>query len=186
MTWEWTEDSDGRISRLWILREEVSRSGKVVYSKWWRGRATFFSKQVFANLLSAMGAAQAEEGLAGTEKELYELLLESSPQSTKELKRNSGLSGRMLEGVYQRSMKRLYERGLIVAWGEVDEGAFPSLACGATKVLFEDLWLQSLRINSMKATKFLEEELSPDFVKYFKALLKKSPPRTDLDPSVLR
>lgn len=184
MTWEWTEDSDGRISRLWILREEVSRSGKVVYSKWFKGRATFFSLDSFADLLSVMGAHQAEETLIGQERELYELLLESSPQSTKELKRNSGLLGRMFESTYQKAMKGLFEKGLVIAWGEVDEGAFPSLACGATKFLFEELWNEAADRDPANSLKSLEARLSPDFQKFLKGLLKKWRPEILSNPNV--
>src|SRR5262245_39894917 len=52
MRWEWDENGDDRVSRLWHLREELSRSGRVVYGKWFRGRATFFSRDLFRALLS--------------------------------------------------------------------------------------------------------------------------------------
>jgi hypothetical protein len=32
---------------------------------------------------------------------------------------------------------------LIVGFGEVDDGAFPSLAVGATELLYDDLWRQA-------------------------------------------
>ncbi|HMN67936.1 MAG TPA: hypothetical protein PKC28_05290, partial [Bdellovibrionales bacterium] len=40
MRWEWDAGSDNRVAELWYLREELSRSRKVVYVKWYQGRAT--------------------------------------------------------------------------------------------------------------------------------------------------
>lgn len=37
-------------------------------------------------------------------------------------------------------MKQLWARLLIVGFGEVDDGAFPSLAVAATELMFEDSW----------------------------------------------
>ena len=47
MEWDWSEEADSKVNQLWILREELSRSKEVVYSKWYRGRATFFSREIF-------------------------------------------------------------------------------------------------------------------------------------------
>ena len=40
----------------------------------------------------------------------------------------------------------LWSRLLIV--GEVDDGAFPSLAVGATELVFEDLWLSRAKVSA--------------------------------------
>ncbi|MBX2989089.1 MAG: hypothetical protein KF802_14460 [Bdellovibrionaceae bacterium] len=168
MRWEWDQDGDDRVSRLWILREELSRSGEVVYSKWFRGRATFFSKEAFVHLLRALRSHERELHLRGEARVLYDLMRESSPRSTKELKTESDLRGRLLEGVYQRAMKELFEAGLVVAWGEVDEGAFPSLATGATRVLFEDLWEKAASGEAKASLAWLEKNLPSDFARYLK------------------
>jgi hypothetical protein len=42
MTWEWSEDGDNRVADLWHLRTELAVSNEVVYSKWFKNRATFF------------------------------------------------------------------------------------------------------------------------------------------------
>jgi hypothetical protein len=44
-------------------------------------------------------------------------------------------------------MKFLWTRLLIVGVGEVDDGAFPSLAVGATELVFEDLWLSRKNVS---------------------------------------
>jgi len=58
-------------------------------------------------------------------------------------------------------MQELWQRLLIVGFGEVDEGAFPSLALGATRWIFEDLYQESQDLSTEDA----EEEIS----RYFEA-----------------
>lgn len=147
MLWEWDESGDDRVARLWHLREELSRSDEVVYTKWYRGRATFFSRPVFTALLSVyLRSPSCRRGLSREAKEILELLETDSPLSTKALKRAAGLQGRPNEALYMRALKELWSRLLIVGYGEVDEGAFPSLAIGATKVLFEDLYNEAAKL----------------------------------------
>ncbi len=141
MRWEWDDEGDSRVADLWHLREELSRSGKVVYVKWYQGRATFFSKPVFAafvrglNLEAPLPVALGKEAI-----QLLGALEETSPLSTKQLKAAAGLQGKFLESTYTKNLKQLWNRLLIVGYGEVDDGAFPSLAMGATQHMFEDLW----------------------------------------------
>ncbi len=41
-------------------------------------------------------------------------------------------------------MSELWMRLLIVGYGERDDGAFPPLLVGASQLLFEDLWAESI------------------------------------------
>lgn len=143
MLWEWDESGDNRVAKLWHLREQLSSSGKVVYVKWFKGRATFLSRELFRALLAIYGKQPRFQALSREAREILALLEENSPQSTKQLKRASGLVGRPLEGIYTRALQELWSRLLIVAYGEVDEGAFPSLAIGATKWIFEELYREA-------------------------------------------
>jgi hypothetical protein len=59
-------------------------------------------------------------------------------------------------------MKALFNRLWVVGFGEVDDGAFPSLAIGATKTLFEDLWEESKKISPGEAKVWLTEKLGAD------------------------
>lgn len=141
MRWEWDSDGDDRVAQLWHLREELSRSGKVVYAKWFRGRATFFSRRVFTGLLSHFSRMLPPPvGLSPEARSILATLEESSPLSTKELKRATDLEGRFHAPSFDRATKELWERLLIVGYGERDDGAFPSLVYGATRWMFEDLW----------------------------------------------
>ena len=151
MRWEWDDDGDNRVAGLWHLREELSRSKRVIYAKWFRGRATFFSRRLFVALLSENMRQPGFNQLSRDARELLSLLEENSPQSTKQLKKQTGLVGRALEPTYNKALQELWQRLRIVAFGEVDEGAFPSLAIGATRLLFEPLYLEAKALPSSEA-----------------------------------
>ena len=174
MRWEWDDSGDNRVASLWHLREELSRSNKVVYSKWYRGRATFFSKELFVAILALLGKPQ---GLGKGSLSLLQALEEESPLSTKVLKKKSKLQGQALEGAYHKALKPLWSRGLIVGYGEVDEGAFPSLAIGATQVLFEELWKESQALTVEKGLHRVEKILkdNPLFLKEVQKQIKLLP-----------
>jgi len=48
-----------------------------------------------------------------------------------------------------------------VGFGEVDDGAFPSLAVGATELIYEKLWLQSNDMTDKEAMKTIEQYMPP-------------------------
>lgn len=158
MRWEWSDDGDDKVARMWHLMKKLSDCRQVVYSKWYQGRATFFSRELFTALLNVLWSRADEEklrqGLSFTAREILDLLEMDSPQSTKELKKATELQRRDNESTYQRAMKELFLRFLVIAFGEVDDGAFPSLAVGATKTLYEDLWLaaQDLALENAQNT----------------------------------
>lgn len=152
MRWEWDESGDDKVSDLWYLMKKLSASREVVYSKWYQGRATFFSREVFTALLKL----RSEAPLSRTASEILEVLENDSPLSTKQLKKITELQGKDNEKFYNRAMKELFSGFHIVAFGEVDDGAFPSLAVGATKLLFEDLWLAAEEMSREKAFEILK------------------------------
>jgi hypothetical protein len=151
MVWDWSEDADPRVADLWHLREELSSGGAVVYTKWFRGRATFFSKELFRALLKVLNAAELEERLDRGTDDLYHQLLDDSPQSAARLRDALDLRGKANEAPFNRQLKRLWERLLIVGYGEVDEGSYPALAMGATRLLFESLWDEAHELDAADA-----------------------------------
>jgi hypothetical protein len=160
MSWEWDENGDSRVADLWHLRERLSKSGKVVYTKWFRGRATVISFELFTALLAWFGSAsRSTRGLSFQSREVMDLLDEDSPLSTKALKRAAGLQGRELERVYTAALKDLWSQLMIVGFGEVDEGAFPSLAIGSTRVIFEELWQESQKLQRKEALETIDRLL---------------------------
>lgn len=141
MRWEWDQDGDDRVGELWRMRERLARSREVVYTKWLQNRATFFSRGLFTAMLATYrDTGDLGRGLDPDALEVLRALESDSPLGTKQLRTLTGLTGRMFEASYHRALRELFERMLIVGFGEIDEGAFPSLAIGATRTLFEDLW----------------------------------------------
>ena len=159
MRWEWDVEGDSRVSDLWHWKSELSESGKVVYSKWYNGRATFFSRQVYTALLTYFSARKAAEHLDRESREIFQILQMDSPLSTKQLREASGLKGKALSSTYDRALKQLWRKFLIVGYGEVDDGAFPSLAVGSSQHLFEDLWEASQEISNVEAEMQLRARL---------------------------
>jgi hypothetical protein len=170
MVWEWDEDGDASVAQLWHLRTELSESREVVYAKWYQGRATFFSRDFY---LGALGTMHANGFFMGTlsrqARDILDILEEDSPLSTKVLKKRADLVGKDNQRFYDRAMRQLWDRFLIVAFGEVEDGAFPSLAVGSTKNLFEDLWRESQALSRSSAEKILESafEEAPSFKKFW-------------------
>lgn len=186
MRWEWDSGGDNRVADLWHLKTQLSCSGKVVYSKWYRGRATFFSKSAFASMLAPI-LPIARAGLNREAQEMLELLRENSPLSTKELKRLAGLTGKFNESTYTRALKQLFSRFLIVGFGEVEDGAFPSLAMGATELLFEDVWVEAARLSAESADQRMKKLLPADsaFLKDYLKLSKTLSPFKPVSPACL-
>lgn len=143
MHWAWDAEADPRVSSVWILREQIARSRKVVYSKWFRGRAVFFSQPLFTAMLAVKQPWAADRSREASE--LLQVLEDDSPQSSKDLRRNAGLRGKESERTWTRATKELWEQLAIVGTGEVPDGAFPSLEIGATRWIFEDLWEEAQR-----------------------------------------
>jgi hypothetical protein len=159
MRWEWDSDGDNRVASLWHLREQLSRSRQVVYTKWFQNRATLLSFEVFENLLAYFDSAKAAESLGGDSREILEYLQQDSPMSTRQIKAAAELEGRLLESSYNRAMKPLWQRLIIVAFGEFEDSSFPSLGIGASAILFEESWRRSQAISSGAAERFLRAKL---------------------------
>lgn len=165
MRWEWDEDGDDRVARLWYTRGELSDSRQVVYTKWFQGRATYFSREIFVLLLAYFETAKQESSLGNRDaREILDILESDSPLSPKQIKAMTDLQGRDYESQYNRALKALWNPLLVVAFGEIEDSSFPSLAIGATKTLYEDLWTEALEISSEEAARSLEKQLGKDNV----------------------
>jgi hypothetical protein len=169
MRWAWDADADPRVSELWHLRDELTRSGRVVYGKWFAGRATFFSRDLFRAMLAHLRAAgDLRAGLSLDAQGLLAALEDDSPRLTRALRQAAELEGRTREAAYARAMRVLWSRLLIVGAGEVEDGGFPSLAVGATSVLCEDVW-EASRAKDAKGAALLArvQASSPSFARAF-------------------
>lgn len=158
MRWEWTESADDKVVQLWHLRRLLAESQRVIYSKWYRGRATLFSKEMFKRLWVFF--APERETFFGEAREIMDLLEMESPLSTKMIRRGSDLTGKDNEKRYVAAMKDLWQTLAIVGVGEIDDGAFPSLAHAATHVIFEELCREAEQEFSFEqASKWLDENI---------------------------
>ncbi|MEZ4816204.1 MAG: hypothetical protein R3A80_13540 [Bdellovibrionota bacterium] len=174
MLWEWTDDGDDRVANLWHLRMKLSESTQVVYAKYFQGRATFFSREVFVALLCLMKTSEfKKKKLTHESKKIMQLLDQNSPISTKRIKKETDLKGKFFEATYMRALKVLWAKLLIVGFGEVDDGAFPSLAVGSSELLFEDLWKEALLADENASRAFLLKKLSkqPAFLNWIQKSL---------------
>jgi hypothetical protein len=163
MRWEWDDNADNKVATLWHLMKKLSASRKVVYAKWYQGRATFFSLQLYTALLTVVNAqGNSITSLSRSARDILDILEGDSPLSTRQLKKLTDLQGRDNEAQFQRAMKELFSRFLIVAYGEVDDGAFPSLAVGATRLLFEDLWRDSQDTTTEMAWETINNSMHKD------------------------
>jgi len=162
MVWDWNDDAAGAVHDMWGLMKRLSDCREVVYSKWYQGRATFFSRELFVAMLCLRCRQfDARRRLSSTARTLFEALDNNSPLSTKKLKQLTDLQGRLHEAEYSRAMKDLFSSLLIVGFGEVDDGAFPSLAVGATELLYDDLWRQGEKMSARKAQETLDRLMPP-------------------------
>ena len=77
MRWDWSESGDPRVASLWHLKTALGEGDDVVYGKWFQGRATFFSKPVYAALLRLVGSPEVQSRELSLEAaQLLALLLE--------------------------------------------------------------------------------------------------------------
>lgn len=165
MKWEWSDDADNRVAQLWHLRRELAESKQVIYSKWYRGRATLFSHKFFQYMWVALEdrrrlvLGDSRQVSYSSATDILDLLEMESPLSTKEIRRGAELQGKDNEKRYIAAMKELWESMAIVGVGEVDDGAFPSLAHAATDVVFEEICRGAEKSISKKdAIKWLSEQ----------------------------
>lgn len=172
MHWAWDASADPRVAEMWHLREKVARSKKVVYSKWLTGRATFFSKSMFrATLAFLQRRHDIFAELPRASREIYEILSDDSPQPTGALRELAGLAGRFNEADFNRAMKPLWWRLLIVGTGEVEERGFPSLAVGTSELIHEPLW-QAAKLGLTREDQQLVGEMCEREPSYERALVR--------------
>lgn len=174
MKWDWSEDADQRVVDIWHLKDELCFGQDVVYAKWFRGRATFFSKEIFVPVLRLLETTQVDEIYRNTHaNDIYEELLDRSPQTPKLVGQAVDLSGSQSRSDYEKGVKLLWEQLLIVGTGEVDEGQFPALAMGATKHIFEDLWDEARSMDPLDASERCRTLLPADssFYKFLNRMM---------------
>lgn len=154
MRWDWDTTGDDRVVKLWKLKTELSTTKKVVYTKWYKNRATYFSLDLFTACLRI----QMDQKLKLTQdsQNLLDTLISDSPLSTRQLKELTELKGKMFESLFNKSMRPLWDHFQIVAFGEFEDSSFPSLGIGATQTLYEELIKKAATLSRAEALKFIE------------------------------
>jgi predicted transcriptional regulator len=172
MRWAWDNGADSKVADLWMFRERLQHSREIAYLKLFQGRATFTSLEFLEHLIAARRLRP--QRLSTTAQSLLDALCDTSPQSTKELKKSVGLKGKIFEANYHKALKELWTRGLIVGRGERDDGAFPSLLIAATELVFEDVFKGALKRDPLKSHQECLRCLAghPEFLRFFLALQK--------------
>lgn len=116
LVWEWDQEGDAAVHKMWSLMKDLSECREVVYSKWYQGRATFFSKQVFVAMLAYflnLGLPDKPKSLNG--RNILDALENDSPLSTKQIKKLTELQGKDNVRYYHRAMKELFSFLYIIA-----------------------------------------------------------------------
>lgn len=174
LRWEWDEDGDNRVFKMWQLMKELSECRDVVYVKWFQNRATFFSRELFKAIYKFLRSRpEVFERPPSSADLIMETLLEDSPLSTKQLKVLTDLRGKDMAAVYNRGLSWNFARLEIVGFGEADDGAFPSLVVGATKLMYEDLVDEAEDMDLGEARRLIEEHMpkGQPFRKYLDKIL---------------
>ena len=170
MKWAWDEDHDDRVGQIWRTRERLMHEREVVYAKWFQGRATFFARDVFVQLLAFLGTHQVAESpkLSPDSRGVMDVLGADSPLSTKQLKWAVRDGEKLFEAEWNRAIRPLWNHLCLVGVGEVADSSFPSLLVGATRLLFEELWNEAAGVDALVAGAALRERLGEDnpFYKY--------------------
>jgi len=181
MHWDWSEHADRRIEKLWHLKDDLCLRRDVVYAKWYRGRATFFSKEIFPAILRILGSTQFDEVLQSRDANaIYQQLLDNSPQTPSMLKEAVELTTKYNRARFEKAMNVLWKRLFIVGTGEVDEGQFPALAAGATRHMFEDLWDEADEMSLTQAWESVGDCIHPE--SYFLKFLRRTGRSSDIKP----
>lgn len=170
MNWSWDSDHDDRVGNLWRAREQLMSGRDVVYAKWFQGRATFFSRAVFTNLLAFLGTHRVVESpkLSPDSRGVLDVLGADSPLSTKQIKWAVRDGEKLYEAEWNRAMRPLWNHLCLVGVGEVADSSFPSLLVGTTQLMFEDLWAAAADVSVEASNAFLRERLGDEnpFYKY--------------------
>ena len=178
MRWEWDSSGDSGVSDLWFLKTELSTTRKVIYTKWYQNKATYFSRKLFTAMLRALNPELSKKPkLSRTASFLLEILESDSPISAKKLRKLVLLEEGNHDISFDAALRELWAKLLIVAFGEVDDGSFPSLAIGATKTMFEDIWTEAEEMTETEALQSIAKSLAEEnlFRRYFEKLQKRMP-----------
>lgn len=171
MVWEWSDEDDSgddRVWELWHFRTKLSQSKRLYYGKFFQNRACYVSKKLLPYMLAAMNDFKRPQRYLNEDAiRILDFLEESSPVSTKLVKKECEMRGKFLKRNYAKAIKLLWQRGLICGRGEVDDGAFPSLAIGATSLLHEHEFEKAVEIDRQDAIQYCEKNILDNSIRNY-------------------
>lgn len=174
MKWEWDDGADSAVAEMWHFRERLSRSKKVVYAKWFKGRATFLAPDVFIHLRAALRVLPKISSCAS---DILALLEEQSPLSSKQIRKGMMDQNGFTSKDVERAFRELWQRLLIVGRGEIDDGAFPSLAIASASLAFDAECSRAEGIAPEESLRWIETRLGEEnlFFKELRRLTRETP-----------
>ncbi|MEW6060077.1 MAG: hypothetical protein AB1551_08080 [Actinomycetota bacterium] len=118
--WDWGPDAE----RLWAWKDEMPRRGLAWYARFLRGRPSFLSPGLLADLHPRSGRSDDFEDakLSGNALRIARMLFRSGPQSTAALREALGIEGRKAGEAFNRCLTELGRQLVITHYGVEDQG----------------------------------------------------------------
>lgn len=138
MNWEWDEDADRRVVRLWWLKNEVAQTKKVLYGRFLSNRPVLVSKDKAREMMKVMIRPQ----LNALAREILNRLEDNSPQTKRMLARELRAEGwEFSKSEIEKSLLSLQKGFWIVNLGdsEREKGPMPSTEYAALSLVFPEL-----------------------------------------------
>ncbi len=137
--WNWEEGADPRVVRLWWLKDELARSKRVVYGRFFGNRPVFLSLGEAAKIVKNHPQPQSLSALA---RECLSQLEDNSPLTKRMISRELRKSGyEFSRSEIDRALLDLQKSFRIVSLGdsEREAGPMPSSEYAATALVFPQL-----------------------------------------------
>jgi hypothetical protein len=119
--WDWGPDAE----RVWSWKDEMPRRGLAWYARFLRGRPSFLSPALLADLYPRSGRPDDFEGarLSADASRIARILLRSGPQSTAALREALDVEGKKAGQGFDRCLTELGRAMVITHYGSEREGA---------------------------------------------------------------
>ncbi len=133
--WEWGPEAE----RVWEWKDELPRRGLAWYGRFLRGRPSFLSLELLADLYPRRGRPNdfEEATLSPDARRIARIVLKSGPQSTAALREATGVEGRGGAERFSRALTELGRELVVTHLGTEDEGAgWPSAVLELTPRAF--------------------------------------------------
>jgi hypothetical protein len=138
MKWEWDESADNRVVKLWWLKNEVARTQKVLYGRFFSNRPVFVSPSEAQKILKSLHLRP----LSPLAREILARLEDNSPQTKRMLGRElRGDGWEPTRADFERALLDLQKSFQIVSLGdsEREKGPMPSSEYAAFGLIFPNL-----------------------------------------------